>query len=243
MIKQYYIYKYFLKNYPCSFLSNFFSVATLSATRAQITAFQSDEGGSSQRLLLHLTALFSSETTPVSLRTVAGSCVQNLVRLIREDNQKIAIFGAAYMVCKLLRAPDTLRCSGCVCISLKLLLDTMQTAGTAGAKEWKWLIRYLYDRRSAVRLLALNVLERVISIVGPEAFGGNDGMSTASSDSVIIRIFQDTSESKAVRAKAASIYCNYYLLGLSVENIEDFEVVLGQLIRALCDGIDTSTSW
>ena len=204
---------------------------------------------------------FTSELSVSLIRAASGAFANQLL-----FDKHLTIIGAAeadgihlpaiISSCKLLRTPDSLRGTGYLIMAFRYLIlyysrndvmfgayndNTNNNTNSTSTSDWRWLIRFTYDRRGAIRLLALELMDILLT--------SNINMSTEGETpihSMIHRLLLDTRESAAVRLKAATIYFRHFVdLEFNNDNAaedEDKRCEIGQAVRSLLGGLDAKSS-
>ncbi len=191
-----------------------------------------------------------NEATAPSLRNISGNALQLLIMkgfTTLRDNMSIsaphsrpmglrAPFDDIISLSKLLRPPDALKYTSSLVSSLKILFVALSVGGSViSGRDWKFITRYVYDRRGEVRLLALEIMDFILN-EGEELLKSKDDDDTDTTPSaILLRILLDPSEAQAVRYKAGALYVKYY-----AQSSVDME--LGQLFRGLFDGVNNPSS-
>jgi len=207
---------------------------------------------------------FTSELSVSFIRAASGAFANQLL-----FDKYLTIIGEADGIhlpaiissCKLLRTPDSLRGTGYLIMAFRYLIlyysrndvkfgayndntNSTSASSASSTSDWRWLIRFTYDRRGAIRLLALELMNILLT--------SNINMSTEGETpihSMIHRLLLDTSESTAVRLKAATIYFRHFVVDLESNNDnaaddydEDKRCEIGQAVRSLLEGLDAKSS-
>lgn len=183
-------------------------------------------------VITDLVTLFMSETTASSVRNASSSCLEMCIRNVTLLKGSLSsIVDASYSVCKLLRAPDTLKASSSVVASLRLLICTSTVEYVRDKRDWRWLMRYIYDRRASVRMLALELLDIVLTMEKSVLHDEENSPGI-----FIMRVLQDPSEASSIRVKASSVFRKHFL------SHDTDSSSVGQLVRSLLEILHISTA-